>query len=81
MQSFFGQTGTHIRLTKMSPWLAKFSKFVLPNTLKMHSPVLSVLRFLCQTFPKSLKVSLRKTLFRGWFSKNSLYSNKKVVWL
>ena len=56
----------------------KFSKFVPPNTLKMHSLALSVLRFLCKTFPKSLKLSLRKTLFRGWFSKISYIQIKKL---
>ena len=30
---------------------------------------LSILRFLCKTFSKLLKLSLQKTLFRGWFFK------------
>ena len=42
----------------------KFSKFVPPNALKMHSLALSVLRFLCKPFSKLLKLALRKALFR-----------------
>ena len=49
----------------------KCSKFVPPDTLKIHSLPLSVLRFLCKTFSILLKLSLWKTLFCGWFFKNS----------
>ena len=41
----------------------KFSKFVPPDTLKMLSKALPVLRSLCKTFPKLLKVIFWKTLF------------------
>ena len=43
----------------------KFSKFVPPNILKMQSLALSVLRFLYKTFSKLLKLTLKKTHFRG----------------
>ena len=52
-------------------WAECFSKLVPPETLKKHSLALSTLKFLCKTFPKLLKLSLQKTLFRGWFLKNS----------
>ena len=45
--------------------------FVPPDTLEMHSLVLSVLRFLCKTFLKLLRLTLQKTLFHRWFLKNS----------
>ena len=57
----------------------KFSKCVPPDTLKMHSLALSVLRFLCKTFSKLLKVTLRKALFCGWFLKKSYIQIKKIV--
>ena len=47
----------------------KFSKFVPPDTLKIHSLALSVLRFLCKAFSKLLKLTLQKTL--DDFIKNS----------
>ena len=47
----------------------KFSKFVPPDTLKKHSLAHSVLRILCKRFSKLLKLTLQKTLFRGWFIK------------
>ena len=77
IQGFFGKTGTHIEPTRVE----KFSKFVHPDTLKMHSLTLSVIIFLCKTFSKLLKLTLLKTLFRKDFLKNSIYSNKKFVWL
>ena len=46
---FFGQTNANIKPRKVPPWLVqadKFSKFVPPDTLKMHSQALPVLRFL-----------------------------------
>ena len=63
IQGFFGHKGTHIEPTKWH-WGKKFSKFVPPDTLKIHSLTLSVLRFLCKTFPKLRKLTLRKTIFR-----------------
>ena len=42
----------------------KFSKFAPSDTLNMHSWQ-SVFRFPCKTFSKLLKLTLRKTLFRG----------------
>ena len=47
-----------------------FPKSVHPNTLKMHSQALSVLRFLCKTFSKLLKFTSRNTLLWGQFFKN-----------
>ena len=35
-----------------------FSEFVLPDTLKIDSLALPVLRFLCKSFPKLLKLTL-----------------------
>ena len=58
-------------------WKEKFSKFVPPDALKMHSLVLSVLRFPCKTFSKLPKFTLRNTLLREWFLKNS-YIQKKL---
>ena len=58
-----------------SEW-RKFSKFVPPDTLNMLSVALSVLRFLCKTFPKLLKLSLQKTL-SGGFLKISYIQKKK----
>ena len=44
----------------------KFSKFVLPDTLKTKCiPWPSILGFLCKTFYKVLKLTLQKTRFRG----------------
>ena len=43
----------------------EFLNFVPPDTPKMHSLALSVLRFLCKTFSKLLKFTLQKTLFLG----------------
>ena len=40
----------------------KFSKFVLPDALKILSVALYVLRF-CKTFPKLPKFTLQNTLF------------------
>ena len=76
---FFGQTGTCMELTKALS--GKFSKFVPPDTLKMHSPVLSVLRFLCNIFPKLLRFKLRNTHFVDDFYEIHIsieYSNKKI---
>ena len=43
------------------------------------TPWLSVLRFLCKTFSRSLKVTIRKALFCGWFLKKSYIQIKKIV--
>ena len=51
----------------------KFSKFVPPDTLKMHSLAHSVLRFICKRFSKILKLTLQKTIFRGWFIKIHIF--------
>ena len=56
----------------------KFSKFLPTDTLKMHSQALTVLQFLCETFSKLLKLTLRKTLFQGWFLTNSYIQRKKL---
>ena len=40
-------------------WVVKFSKFVPPNALKMHSLALSVNRFFCKIFSKLLKFTLQ----------------------
>ena len=40
----------------------KFSKFVPPETVKIRSLALSFLRFLCKSFFKLLKLSLRKKI-------------------
>ena len=56
----------------------KFSKYVPADTLKMHSLALSVLTFLCKTFSTSIKLSLRKTLFRGSFFKKSYIQIKHL---
>ena len=50
-------------------WAAKFSKFVPPDALKIHSPAQPVLRFLCKTFSKLLKFALQNTPLPGWFFK------------
>ena len=49
----------------------QLSKFVLPDTLKMHSLALSFLTLLCKTFSKLFKLAFQKILFRWWFLKNS----------
>ena len=54
----------------------KFSKFVPPDTLQMHSLALLVLRFFCKTFSKLLKLTLGKNLFRELFLKNSIIQIK-----
>ena len=43
----------------------KFSKFVPPEALNMHSLAISVLRCLRKTFSKLLKFTLRNILLRG----------------
>ena len=40
----------------------KIPKFMPPDTLEMQFLVMSVLRFLCKTFSKLLKLTLQKTL-------------------
>ena len=65
---FFGQSGTYVEPKKAPPWLApsgECSKYVPPDTLKIHFLSLSVLEFLCKAFSKSLELTLRKTPFRG----------------
>ena len=42
----------------------KFSKFMPPDTLKMHFLALSVLSFPCKIFSKLPKLLLQKTLLR-----------------
>ena len=61
IQGFFGHKGKQLQPTTWY-WVKKFSKFVPPDTLKIHSLTLSVLRFLCKTFSKLRKLALR-TLF------------------
>ena len=51
-------------------WAEKFLKFMLPDTLKMHSLALPVVRFPWKTSSNLLKLTLRKTIFRGWFLRN-----------
>ena len=51
---------------------------MLPDTLNMHFLAMSVLRFLCKTLSKLLKLTLLKTLFHGWFFKNSYIQVKKL---
>ena len=70
MQTCFGQTGIYIEPTKAPSYFYKFSKFVSPDTLKMHLLALSFLRVFCKIFSKLLNLTLRKTLFRGSFKKN-----------
>ena len=60
-------------------WAVNFSKFVLPDALKIHSLALFVLRFLCKTFPKLFKSTLRDTLLRGWFSYIKKIKNCMVI--
>ena len=70
-----------------SPWrhhhgwsqAGTFSKFVPPNALKIHFLALSVLKFLCKTFPKLLKFTLWNTLPLGWLLKNS-YIHKQNLY-
>ena len=50
-------------------WAEKFSKFVSPDTLKMDSLAMSLLRFLRKTLFKLLKLSLQKTLLWMIFKK------------
>ena len=57
----------------------KFLKFVPPDILRKHFLALSVIRFFYKAFSKLLKLSLRKTLFRGWFLKKFIYSNNKIT--
>ena len=78
MQSLFGHTITYIEPTKMPLWLTStgyiFKICVPPEVLKMHSLALSVLRFLCKSFSKLLKFTLRSTLLWGQFMFNTHYS-------
>ena len=48
------------------------------DTPKMHSLDFSLVGFLCKTFFKLLKLLLWKTLFYGWFLKNSYIKIKNV---
>ena len=48
---------------KALPWLAPSGEFVPPDNLKMHSLAMSVLRFLCKTIFKLLKLSLQNSPF------------------
>ena len=56
-----------------------FSKFVPPVALKMHSLTLPVLRFLCKTFSKLLKFTLRDTLKK--FKKIHIFKKKKKIYV
>ena len=58
----------------------KFSKFVPPDTLKMHSLAHSVLRFLCKRFPNYLNLHYKKLFFVDDLEK-FIYSSKKFAWL
>ena len=71
---FLGKNGTYIKPTKAPPWLALSKIFVLSDALKMYSPSLPVLRFICETFSKLLKFALRNTSVRGWFFKKSYFN-------
>ena len=61
--------------------LYKFPKPVPPDTPKMHSLDLFVLRFLCKTFFKLLLVYITKNFPSWMIFKKLIYSNKKFVWL
>ena len=81
IQSFFEWTGIYIEPTKAPSWLMlsrKFSKFVPPDGLKMHSLALPVVRFLRKTFSRLLKFTLRNTALKGWFFKNSYIQIKNL---
>ena len=74
-------TNRTVSVTKLSPELVSSRatlKVVPPDTLKMDSLALSVLRFLCKTFSKLLKPTLRKTSFREWFLKSSYIQIKNL---
>ena len=60
-------------------WPEKFLKFVPPDILRKHFLALSVTRFFYKAFSKLLELSLRKTLFCGWFLKRFIYSNNKIT--
>lgn len=81
IQSFFGQTNTYIKPTKVPPWsasLSKFSKFVLPDALKSFSLALSVLRLLRKIFSKLFKFVVWNTLLHGWFLKKPYIQLKNL---
>ena len=86
IQSFFGQTGTNIEPMKAPPWLVlveKFSKFLPPDALKMHSLSL-FLDFFVNYLPNYLDLHYETFLFPDDFLKIHIfvwYSNKKFMWL
>ena len=77
IELFWADRYTH-QYRKAPPWhrADKFSKFVPLDTLKKHSLAHSVLRILCKRFSKLLKLTLQKTLFRGWFIKIHIFKEK-----
>lgn len=58
--------------------MEKISKFVPPDTLRMHSLALPELRFLRKTFFRLLKLSLQKIILHGTFFKKSCIQIKKL---
>ena len=73
-RAFLGQTSTHIKPTKAPPWLALSQEIFKICTFRYSKNALlalSVFRFPCKTFSKLLNLTLRKTLFCGWFLKSS----------
>ena len=82
IQSFFGQTGTHIEPTKAPPWLACMGEIFWICTSrrsKRCTPWFCLfLDFSVKHFPNYLSLHYEKLLFRGWFSKNS-YIQKRIV--
>ena len=59
MQTCFGQTGIYIEPAK-APYFYKFSKFVSPDTLKMHLLAPSFLEFFVKYFPNYLILHYEK---------------------
>ena len=68
--------------THLHGWIRaeKFSKCVSPDALKMHSLVLSVLRFRCKTISILLSFHYETLFFVDDFLKDH-NSTKKFVWL
>ena len=81
IESFLAR-GTYIKSMKAPSWLVPneyIFKIVPPYALKMHFLTLSLLRFFCKTFSELLKLTLRSTISRGWFLKNS-YIHKQNLY-
>ena len=51
----------------------KFSKFLLPDALKMHSLILPVLRFFVKPFPNYLRLHYEKLFFVNGFLKIQIF--------